>query len=71
MAAESHQDVGSDVTSIHEAPEAKVATPPSEIVKQYESQGQWTLHRLASPYDFLCFQCNKRKKAEPVAICKG
>ncbi|KAF1973485.1 hypothetical protein BU23DRAFT_464727, partial [Bimuria novae-zelandiae CBS 107.79] len=27
-----------------------------------------TLHRLASPYDFLCLQCNRRKKAKLVAI---
>ncbi|KAF1969408.1 hypothetical protein BU23DRAFT_240891 [Bimuria novae-zelandiae CBS 107.79] len=68
MAAVSHQNSAIDVTSIPEAPKAKIATPPSKVIKQYKPQGQWTLHRLASSSEFLCLQCNKRKKAKLIAI---
>ncbi|KAF9733744.1 hypothetical protein PMIN01_08087 [Paraphaeosphaeria minitans] len=68
MATDSHQDIGPDAASIPETAKAKVATPPCEVVKQYKSQGQWTLHRLASSSDIFCVQCNKRKKSKLVAI---
>ncbi|KAH7371720.1 hypothetical protein BKA66DRAFT_182046 [Pyrenochaeta sp. MPI-SDFR-AT-0127] len=47
------------------------ATPPLEVVKQYNTRGGWTLHRLATATGFLCNCCSKEKKAKLVATRDG
>ena len=47
--------------------------PPSkfDIVKDYEPQGEMTLHRLSSATTFTCGRCNKEKKSKLIAIYGG
>ena len=47
------------------------STPPCAVTKQFESCGEWTLHRLEAAQQFTCTRCTTAKKAKLIAIKDG
>ncbi len=71
MASESSNRLPELAVSQEDSDQTQAAPSKFDIVKDYETQGEMTLHRLSSATAFTCGRCNKDKKAKLIATYRG